>query len=64
MKQLILARIEQISKSHNGFSKSTMRWSNYFISNIHISQFNFSELSDYDLIMEFERLIRQHSKQM
>jgi hypothetical protein len=64
MKQLILARIEELSKFHNGFTKSTMRWREYYINNTHISVFNFSILTDYELLKEFERIIKRHYTQM
>jgi hypothetical protein len=64
MKELILDRIESLKSYHNGFSKGTMRWRNYEIKNTHISVFEFGNLTDGELLEEFERIIRQHNKQM
>lgn len=66
LRQLILKRIEEIRKSENNFSKSLMRWQNFSNGTVktHISDMKFEEMSDYDLLFLFERIIRRMSKYM
>ena len=64
MKTLILNRIDEISNAQNGFSKSTMRWQNYSINGVHISEVGFNNLTDEQLLLEFERLIKRLNTQM
>ena len=47
-----------------GRDKSTTRWKNFQQFGEHISQINFNELSDNNLLIVFERIIRQINKQM
>ena len=62
----ILERIEEIRNSSNGFSRGTMRWDNftYDVVKIHVSEINFEEFPDYDLVLLFERLIKRYYQQM
>jgi len=66
MRELILQRIEELRKSENGFTKSLMRWQNFFVgeSQTHISKYNFDACPDEQLVKIFESLIRRMSKQM
>ena len=62
MRKLILDRIEQISEKENGFSRSQMRWQNFLVKDVHISEVGFNNLTDEDLLIEFERIVRQMNK--
>ena len=66
MRELILARIEEISKREQGFPTSTMRWRNFThgTEQKHLKDVKFEELNDADLLFLFERLIRRCSIQM
>ncbi len=64
MRELILKRIEEISERENGFSKALMRWQNYSVNNVHISEVRFQNLTEESLLKEFERLVTRCSKQM
>lgn len=64
MRELILKRIEEISERENGFSKTLMRWQNYLVNNVHISEVGFQNLTEESLLKEFERLVTRCSKQM
>lgn len=68
MREIILQRIQELSSSidgwNNGRDKSTMRWKNFQQFGEHISQINFNELSDNNLLIVYERIIRQLNKQM
>ena len=63
MRDLMLKRIEEIRNKENGFSKSLMKWNNFStgIIKTHISDFNFSECNDVELLMLFERIIRRYN---
>ena len=67
MRELILNRIEEIAKYETTrFNPQSARWSNIFLTDnrIHISKVNLSELNDEELLMAFERVVRQSQKQM
>ena len=64
MRKLILDRIEEITEKERGYPRSLMRWQNYHINGVHISEVGFNNLTDEQLLIEFERLIRQINKQM
>lgn len=62
MKEKILNRIEELKNQHAGFTKGSMRWKNFLINDIHISQVDFNTLEDDYLLFVFERIINQHYK--
>jgi len=66
MKELILKRIEEIRRHENGFRKGTMKWDNFSTGTDkrHISEMDFSEFNDHDLVFLFERIIRRYNQQM
>ena len=64
MRQLILNRIEEIKKYNDDFKKDTMRWNNVTVDGEHISNADFSKLSDGKLLIVFERIIRRNYTQM
>ena len=70
MRELILKRILEIKKNSDNFNQNVMRWKNFFVINdddnekIHISKFDFKNLSDEELLKFFELLIRRISKVM
>lgn len=66
MRELMLARINVIKKESNGFPKGTMQWDNFStgVVKTHISDMNFSEMEDVDLLFLFERLIKRYYSQM
>lgn len=64
-KTCILLRIGEI-KNHvqgDGFNKRDGRWSRLFVEGVHISEINFSELSNDQLIYIFEHIVRRHYTQ-
>jgi hypothetical protein len=64
MRKLILDRIQEISDGEKKFPKSVMRWRNFSINNVHLSEVVFDNLSDEDLLITFERIVRFLNKQM
>jgi hypothetical protein len=66
MRELIIARLQEIKEKERGFSRvGTMRWANMYISIPtikHISDVNWNELPDKELLSVFERVIRQYYK--
>jgi hypothetical protein len=66
MRKLLLNRIYELREEHQGFSKSSMRWVNFLITNehIHISNYSFQKCSDAELLPLFERIIKRHYSQM
>lgn len=62
MREIILNRIEQIACLEKGFPKGTMRWTNFSVNNVHISEVGWTNLTDEDLCVNFERLVRQLQK--
>ncbi len=63
MRELILKRIEEIKNKENSFSKSLMKWQNFStgIVKTHISDFDFNECNDVELLILFERIIRRYN---
>ena len=69
MRDLIIARLEELKEKENGFSKfGTMRWMNVFAEINgkvkHISEVEWCELDDETLLVVFERVIRRYNAQM
>jgi len=69
MRNLIEYRLDYIKDHHSGFPKDTMRWRNFFVDvsedeRVHISQIQWENLDDEELLSLFERLVRQMSKVM
>ena len=68
MRQLIEKRLDFIKDHHSGFPKATMRWSHFFVphdnNKRHISQVEWDELDDEELLSLYERIVRQMNKQM
>lgn len=60
MRKKILARIEEIRKSNNGFKNS--KWENFShgANNCHIKHIDFELLNSTELLFLFERLIRRN----
>lgn len=64
MRQLILQRIEDFKKEHNGFSASSMRWREFIIFGKSIQTLDFNTLNDEELLVAYEKIIRRHYIQM
>lgn len=72
IRQFILARLAYFNARENEFHRQTMRWGGFFyegpyeggVTRIHISDLDFALLGDEQLVLFFERVIRQVSKQM
>lgn len=73
MRKLMLTRINEFKKEHNGFPKSSMRWQHVTFRSLtvdnnaietHISNLKFENLNDADLLEIFEKIIRRHYVQM
>lgn len=57
MRQLIIERINQLGYLHNGYSPLLARWAHIKINGVHISEVNFNDLTDEDLLKAFEVII-------
>lgn len=69
MRELIIARLEDIKERENGFSPfGKYRWINFSIEVNgrirHLSEVEWCELDDEALLILFERVIRQYYKPM
>ena len=66
MREIMLARIEEIRNKEQGFRKGSMRWDNFSHGTVtkHISEIEFEKLDDTSLVFLFERLIRRYYTQM
>lgn len=68
MRDLIVARLEELKEKENGFPRNVMRWANIFVDlngkTTHISDVEWCELDDEALLILFERVIRQYYKSM
>ncbi len=72
IRQFILARLAYINAREREFNPQTMRWGGFFyegpyaggVQKIHISDLEFDLLDDEQLVLFFERIIRQVYKQM
>lgn len=64
MRKLILDRLEEISVAEQGFTKSLMRWQNFNIKGVHISEVGFNNLTDEALLDAFERIVKRSNIQM
>lgn len=65
-RQLILERIKAIKEQENGFPRGVQRWENFSngTDTRHISVIDFEQLTDFELVFLFERLIRRYYTQM
>ena len=68
MRDLIVARLEELKEKEKGFPRNVMRWANIFVDlngkTTHISDVEWCELDDEALLILFERVIRQYYKSM
>mgnify|MGYP001067684153 FL=1 len=68
MRDLIVARLEELKEKERGFPRNVMRWANIFVDlngkTTHISDVEWCELDDEALLILFERVIRQYYKSM
>ena len=65
LRERILNRIEEIRKHENGFPKGIKKWDNFStgIVKTHLSELDFSEGNDTELLFLFERLIKRYYTQ-
>ncbi len=72
IRQFILARLAYFNAREGEFNRQTIRWGRFFyegpypggVQKIHISDLDFTALGDEQLVLFFERVIRQVNKQM
>lgn len=68
MRELIIERLNKCRVDENNFNRNTMRWRNFTVDYqnkvYHISEIQWEWLSDVNLLLLFERLIRMMSKIM
>ena len=70
LREIMLERIGNIGRLSGGFSKSAMRWQNFYgtdkhgVVNTHISEMDFDALDDDDLLFVFERIVKKYYAQM
>lgn len=60
---LVIKRMLQF-KSVDGFSKHLMRWAECYINKVHVSEVDFTLLSDDNLVNTFEMIIKKYYRQM
>ena len=70
MRLIILDHLSAIKQRNNNFSKSSMRWRNFNVSGVHISEIPFGDYeymddnyTDHTLLLIYDRVIIQNSKQ-
>ena len=69
MRELILQRIQEIKERtarglhDDAFDKRDGRWSQLHVEGVHISEVDFSELSNDQLIYIFEHIVRRYYTQ-
>ena len=61
---LILDRIEVLREYEQGFDPRTMKWDDVFVDGVHLSEVDFTKLTDNQLLSMFEIILRQHHKMM
>jgi hypothetical protein len=64
MRDLILARIQTIKKDEGGFRKENGRWKPIECKDQHLSEVDFEQLTNVELLEIFERIILRLSRQM
>jgi hypothetical protein len=64
MRKLLTQRLNELKRLNENFTKSLMRWQNFMVNGIHISECKFEDLNDDDLLYIFEAVIKRCSKQM
>lgn len=68
MRDLILNRLNELREYHNGFPSGTMRWKNFTLDingkPFPIQYIVFHQLTDEELTVAFERILRRHYTQM
>lgn len=64
LRKQILEKIEEYKFREMNFNKNVMRWQNFQIKDRHISEVDFTELTDNELIFHFERIVRRVNLQM
>lgn len=66
MRELILNRIKEMKRDTGGFPISTQRWGSIYFGSSQQppAVFNFESLSDNELVVAFERLVKRYHSQM
>jgi hypothetical protein len=64
MRDRLLLRLENIRKEQKYFLNSTIRWKNATYGDVHLSNVNFEELTDAELLDIYEMIIRRLYVQM
>jgi hypothetical protein len=68
MRRLIKKRINELAIANHNFSKDNFRWKSFIVNTdrglYHISEINYDWLSDDELLKLFEKLIKNHYRQM
>jgi hypothetical protein len=68
MRTLIVTRLEELKEKERGFPRNVMRWANTFVEingkTTHISDVEWCELDDTELLFLYERVIRRFFTQM
>lgn len=64
MRDKIIVRLEQIRRQEKNFPKSVQRWRNLRIEDQHVSDLDFDDLTDEELLIAFEKVIRRLYIQM
>lgn len=64
MRERLLLRLNNIRKEQKYFLNSTMRWKDIRHGDVHLSNVNFEDLTDADLLDIYEMIIRRINAQM
>lgn len=60
MRDLIISRILDIKRQEQGFPENSLRWAKLKHNNLHGSEVDPSSLSDMELMIFYERIIRNY----
>lgn len=68
MRNLIVDRLEEIRNENSNFCKDNIKWKKFNVkmndSEIHISDVDFNDVCNIDLVYLFEKVIKQYSRLM
>ena len=74
MRDLIIHSIMEYAEYHRGFNPESLRWrrggtkrnpgNDFCINSVHISEVDWTTLSDADLLSAFEMIAQRHVRQM
>lgn len=57
MREVILQKIQSLKEENHGFAKNFVKWQVLCINDTHISEIDFSTLSDEKLLFAYDQII-------